>query len=80
MQLNWPLRVGLLGIAQICSWGSLYYTLGILSPAISRDTGTIESLIFGAFSVGLLVAGLLAPLTGRLIDATGARPVLAGGV
>ena len=79
MQLNWPLRVGLLGLAQICAWGSLYYTLGILSPAISRDTGTSESLIFGAFSVGLLVAGFLAPRVGRLIDTAGARPVLAGG-
>lgn len=73
------MRVGLLGLAQICAWGSLYYTLGILSPAIAQETGTSEGLIFGAFSAGLLIAGLIAPRVGKLIDRQGARPVLACG-
>lgn len=69
----------MLGIAQIASWGSLYYTLGVTSRDIARDTGTSELLLYGAFSGALLFAGVLAPHVGRLIDSAGARAMLTAG-
>jgi MFS family permease len=77
--MNWMVAVSLLGLAQIASWGTLYYTLGVLSPAMARDTGTSELMLFGAFSGALLLAGILAPRVGSLIDSSGARPMLSGG-
>jgi hypothetical protein len=28
-----------LGVAQVVSWGSLFYSIGVLGPAMSRDVG-----------------------------------------
>jgi MFS family permease len=68
-----------LGIAQIISWGSLFYAIGVLGPAMRRDLGVSELFLFGAFTAGLLVSGTLAPLAGRLIDRKGGRFVLSTG-
>ena len=68
-----------LGIAQIISWGSLFYAIGVLGPAMRRDLGVSELFLFGAFTAGLLVSGTLAPLAGKLIDRKGGRFVLSGG-
>jgi MFS family permease len=68
-----------LGIAQIISWGSLFYAIGVLGPAMRRDLGVSELFLFGAFTAGLLVSGTLAPLAGRLIDRKGGRFVLSAG-
>jgi MFS family permease len=68
-----------LGIAQIISWGSLFYAIGVLGPAMRRDLGMSELFLFGAFTAGLLVSGTLAPLMGRLIDRRGGRYVLSLG-
>ena len=68
-----PLRlrrvVVALGIAQIVSWGSLYYPLAVLAAAIRRDLGIGDAAVFGSFTVGLFVSGFAAPAAGRLIDA-----------
>jgi MFS family permease len=68
-----------LGIAQIISWGSLYYSIGVLGPAMRGDLGVSELFLFGSFTAGLLVSGTLAPIAGRLIDARGGRLVLSLG-
>jgi MFS family permease len=68
-----------LGIAQIISWGSLYYSIGVLGPAMRVDLGVSELFLFGSFTAGLLVSGTLAPIAGRLIDARGGRLVLSLG-
>jgi MFS family permease len=68
-----------LGIAQIVSWGSLFYAIGVLGPAMRHDLGVSELFLFGAFTAGLLVSGTLAPLAGRLIDRKGGRFVLSAG-
>ncbi len=77
----WRLRwvVTALGIAQIISWGSLFYPLAVLAGAIRRDLGIGDAAVFGSFTVGLFVSGFAAPVVGRLIDARGGRSVLAGG-
>jgi MFS family permease len=75
---NTPLwrTVSLLGIAQIISWGSLYYALTVLAAAIRQELGFNDLMIFGAFTLGQLLSGVTAPVVGRRIDRTGGRSVM----
>jgi MFS family permease len=68
--------VSFLGIAQIISWGTLFYAIGVLGPAMRRDLGISELFLFTSFTAGLLVSGTIAPSMGRLIDRRGGRYVL----
>ena len=68
-----------LGIAQIISWGALYYAIAVLGAAIGADLGLSPAHVFGAYSVGLLLSGLIAPMAGRAIDRHGGRIVLTTG-
>ncbi|MDQ3026122.1 MAG: MFS transporter [Pseudomonadota bacterium] len=68
-----------LGVAQIISWGSLFYAIGVLGPAMRRDLGVSELFLFSAFTAGLLLSGTIAPAMGRLIDRRGGRFVLSLG-
>ena len=77
LSLSWIVTA--LGIAQIISWGSLFYPLAVLAASIRHDLGIGDAAVFGSFTVGLFVSGFAAPVVGRLIDARGGRVVLAGG-
>ena len=68
-----------LGVAQIISWGSLFYTIAVLGGAMRRDLAISDVLLFGSFTVGLFLSGIVSPLIGREIDARGGRRVLASG-
>jgi predicted MFS family arabinose efflux permease len=68
-----------LGINQIISWGSLFYTIAVLGEAMQRDLGVSQTLLFGAFTFSLLLSGLAAPMVGKLIDDRGGRLVLSLG-
>jgi predicted MFS family arabinose efflux permease len=68
--------VSLLGIAQIISWGSLYYTLTVLAAPIRQELGFNDLMIFGAFTLGHLVSGVAAPWVGRRIDTAGGRNIM----
>jgi MFS family permease len=70
--------VSAIGISQIVVWGSSYYLLAVLAGPIARDTGWPLTWIMGALSTGMLIAGLVSPRVGHLIDRYGGRPVLAG--
>ncbi|WP_211229192.1 MFS transporter [Nakamurella lactea] len=63
-------------ITQITSWGVLYYAFPVMLTAVTSDTGWSNGTALGAFSVGLLASAVAAPLTGRLIDRHGPRPVM----
>ena len=78
MQSLTPL-ISALGIAQIISWGSLFYAIGVLGPAMRAELGVSELFLFGAFTAGLIVSGTLAPAAGRAIDRRGGRFVLSLG-
>lgn len=71
------LVVPALGITQILAWGSSYYLPAVLAQPIAADTGWPLTWIVGGLSVGLLVAGLVAPIVGRQIHRHGGKPVLA---
>ncbi len=74
-----PAVVAALGVAQIVSWGTLFYTIAVLGTAMREAVGVSEIVLHGAYSTGLLVSGLLAPAVGRRIDARGGRGTLAAG-
>ena len=68
-----------LGIAQIISWGSLFYTIAVLGPALRTPPASARSRSTRCYSIGLVVSGLVAPAIGRRIDARGGRLVLSAG-
>lgn len=73
------LVVSALGLAQIISWGSFYYSIAVLGESMRRELGINSSLLFGAFTFSLLVSGMAAPTVGRMIDRHGGRKVLCTG-
>jgi predicted MFS family arabinose efflux permease len=74
-----PLWVTVLavGLTQIFAWGATYYLLAILAEPIATDTGWPEAWVVGGLSLGLLIAGLISPYVGAVIQRCGGRPVLA---
>lgn len=76
-RLRWVVPV--LGIAQIISWGSLYYPVAVLGTAIRRELDISEIAVFGSFTVGLFVSGIAAPVAGKLVDTRGGRLTLSCG-
>ena len=68
--------VPVLGITQIISWGTIFYTPVLIVPLIAHDRGWTISFAMGGFSVGLLTAGLVSPYVGRSIDAVGGHVVM----
>jgi len=71
--------VSALGVAQVISWGSLFYTIAVLGGAMRRDLGISDVYLFGSFTAGLFLSGVVSPLVGREIDTRGGRRVLAAG-
>jgi Major Facilitator Superfamily len=68
--------VRLLAFTQIASWGSLYYAFTILAPDIQREFGWRNEIVFGAYSLSLLVSGLASTPVGVLLDRYGGRSVM----
>jgi MFS family permease len=71
--------VSVLGITQIIAWGTIFYSPVLTAPLIMTETGWSLSFIMGGFSLGLLIAGLVAPFVGRSIDRYGGHVVMAAG-
>ncbi len=68
--------ISALGVAQILAWGTSFYFPAVFATAIVADTGWSLGLVVSGTSIGLLVAGLISPQVGRVIDKHGGRPVL----
>jgi MFS family permease len=68
-----------LAATQLVSWGVLFYGFAVVAPEVTADTGWSESAVAGAFSLGLLVAGLAAPAVARALTARDPRVVLTSG-
>jgi MFS family permease len=76
LPLDRRLVVSALGIAQILAWGTSIYFPAVFATAIVGDTGWSLGYVVSGTSVGLLIAGLISPQVGVLIDRHGGRPVL----
>jgi MFS family permease len=68
-----------MSLAQLVSWGTLFYTFSLLMPALERELGLSRVQVSGAFSVALLASGLAGFPVGQLIDRGHGRLVMAGG-
>src|SRR5215211_1811250 len=60
--------VPVLGLTQILAWGAIYYTPVLMVPLIAAEHGWSTTFTMGGFSLGILVAGLVAPRVGGLVD------------
>lgn len=70
--------IATLGTAQTLAWASSYYLAAILANPIAAELNLGTAWVFVAFSSGLLAAGFLGPVSGRLIDRFGGHRVLPG--
>lgn len=68
-----------LGIGQICSWGSLYYSFPLIAEAMERDLGWSKPDLFGAATLGLALGGIAAFPVGAAIDKGHGRWAMAAG-
>ena len=68
-----------LGLGQLVSWGVSYYLVGGFGDTIAADLIWTRDVVYGGFSVALLVMGLASPIVGRLIDRHGGRRVMVAG-
>jgi len=68
-----------LGIAQIVSWGTLFYAIAVLGPPMAHALDISDVALYGSFTAGLFVSGIASPWVGRRIDRGDSRFVLAGG-
>lgn len=60
--------VGWLSLAQLISWGSIFYTFALIMEQVEHDLGLSRAQSSLAFSLALLAEGLLAYPVGRWID------------
>jgi hypothetical protein len=65
-----------LGIGQILGWGTSFYFPAVFAEPIVAETGWSLGYVVAGTSLGLLVAGLISPRVGQIIDRRGGRPVL----
>ncbi|WP_157018628.1 MFS transporter [Mesorhizobium xinjiangense] len=65
-----------LGIAQICSWGSLFYSFPLIAEAMRVDLGWSKPQIYGAATLGMALAGVAAYPVGAAIDRGRGRYVM----
>ncbi len=75
-QLDRRVVITALGISQILAWGTSFYFPAVFAEPIVAETGWSLGLVVGGTSLGLLVAGLISPQVGMVIDRRGGRPVL----
>ena len=68
--------VPILGLAQVISWGAIYYTPVLIVPLIAEARGWSLTLAMAGFSVGLLAAGVASPFVGKAIDRFGGHRVM----
>jgi MFS family permease len=67
---------GTLAFTETVSWGILYYAFAVFLVPMQEETGWSQTAITGAYSLGLLVSGLAAPLVGRWLDRRGPRGLM----
>ncbi|HET7768098.1 MAG TPA: MFS transporter [Chloroflexota bacterium] len=68
-----------MGVTTTVSWGILFYAFSVFLRPMEADLGWSRAALSGAFTVALLVSGLVAPLVGRWIDRRGARVLMTFG-
>ena len=73
------LIVAALSLTETTSWGILYYGFAVYLPAVEAEMGWTRTQTTGAFSLALLLSGLMAIPVGRWLDRHGARVLMSAG-
>ena len=68
-----------LGLTEIISWGTLYFTFTVFIDPMHQSLGLGKPFLAGGFSLGLLVWALCSFAVGRLLDRVPARNVMGCG-
>jgi len=68
--------IGWLSLAQLITWGSVFYTFALLMAPVERELGLSRAQSSLGFSLALLAEGLLAYPVGRWIDRGHERAVM----
>jgi predicted MFS family arabinose efflux permease len=68
-----------LGLGQIASWGTLYYSFALIAERMGHDLGLSKPEVYGAATVGLLIASFTAYPVGVAIDRGRGRSIMALG-
>ncbi len=66
-------------LAQVTSWGILYYGFTIFLAPMRAELGWSPAALSGAFSLALAVSGVVAVPVGRWLDRHGPRALMTGG-
>ena len=65
-----------LGVGQIVSWGSLYYSFPLLAEPMGKELGLSKTALYGAATFGILISGLSSFAIGAAIDRGHGRKVM----
>jgi predicted MFS family arabinose efflux permease len=68
-----------LGLAQIASWGTLYYSFALIAERMGHDLGLSKPEVYGAATIGLLIASFTALPVGVAIDRGYGRAIMTFG-
>jgi len=71
--------VAALSVTETVSWGVLYYAFAVVLLPMQRELGFSAAELTGAFSLGVLVAGLAGIAVGRFLDRRGPRALMTAG-
>jgi MFS family permease len=74
-----PRLVWRLSLAQLISWGSIFYLFSVVLEPLEHDLSLSRAQVSLAFSLGLLAEGLMAYPVGRWIDRGHERMVMTAG-
>ncbi len=75
---GWKL-VAALAVTEAVSWGVLYYAFTVFLSPMHRELGWSRASLSGAFSLALLLSGLVGLPIGRWLDRHGARLLMTAG-
>lgn len=71
--------VAALAVTETVSFGVLFYAFTVFVEPMRAELGWSTATISGAFSLGLVASGLVAPLVGRWVDRHGTRALMTVG-
>jgi Major Facilitator Superfamily len=71
--------VGVLAVTETVSWGVLYYSFAVVQVPMRAELGMSPATVAGAWSLAVLVAGVMAVPVGRWLDRHGARGLMTAG-
>ncbi|WP_227427078.1 MFS transporter [Roseibaca sp. Y0-43] len=73
---GWAGVVAALGVTTILGYGAIFYAFPILVPHVAAEFAVAPATLFGMFSIGLFLGGLLSSRFGGWLDRFGAPRVM----